>query len=359
MGFIFKGRSQNSETQTNEMIVDVLGKEERFELYNVIEFDSDRKRMSVIVRTPENDIILFCKGADTVIFERLMPGQNDIVAATNKQLELFAQDGTSVISVSFLGLRTLCLAYKKLSSDFYDDWSGRYYEAVTQVYSDGNARAKALDQLYNEVETNFVLLGATAIEDKLQEGVPECIKTLASAGIKIWVLTGDKMETAINIGFLCGLLKTADKEDQDVEADSSEMVLIQIKNATCDAELRQQINDALNRFWGDSLPDANIAVTVNSPSTKSSRRASSKREYALIVDGQSLKYALEDEEMKGKLLDLGCRCKAVICCRVSPLQKAKVVEMVKRGKKVMTLAIGDGANDVSMIQVCAYNSLHF
>ncbi len=197
-------------------------------------------------------------------------------------------------------------------------------------------RIKALEALNNEVEKDMILLGATAIEDRLQDGVPECITTLASAGIKIWVLTGDKVETAINVGFLCGLLKTTDANEE--ESSDADMVLIQVKDASSEEEIGKQLRRAKEKFF-------------NQPKTDNIFR----QEYALIIDGQSLKYALESEDMKAQLLDLGCRCKAVICCRVSPLQKAKVVELVKKGKQVMTLAIGDGANDVSMIQVIHYS----
>jgi phospholipid-translocating ATPase len=248
------------------------------------------------------------------------------------------------------------LAYKKLPNDFYENWAERYYKAVTQVYPDPSQRAKALEGLYNEVETGMVLLGATAIEDKLQDGVPECITALATAGIKIWVLTGDKIETAINIGFLCGLLKTTDTPEDMTDIANAEMILIQVKNASSEEELRAQLSSSMEQFFGEKMIQSGkevdnvpVAVTVMSPTPSARSRA--RRDYALIIDGQSLKFALENDDLKATLLDLGCRCKAVICCRVSPLQKAKVVDMVKRGKNVMTLAIGDGANDVSMIQV--------
>ena len=214
----------------------------------------------------------------------------------------------------------------------YEDWQTRYYEAMTQIYPDPYARAKAFESLNNEVEKDLVLLGATALEDKLQDGVPECITTLASAGIKIWVLTGDKMETAINVGFLCGLLKTTETAD-DLQGEDADMILIQVKHANGEDEVNRQMRTALDRFFG-----------------KGSGETIKRTEYALIIDGQSLKFAMDSEETRQLFLELGCRCKAVVCCRVSPLQKAKVVELVKREKGVMTLAIGDGANDVSMIQ---------
>ena len=359
MGYIFKRREQNSQTEQSEIIIEALGKEMRYTLLHVLEFDSDRKRMSVIVRTPsftpdkKGDVILFCKGADSIVFERLLPGQTEMVNKTTRHLEKFAQDGM-YFSVRMgnayccIGLRTLCLAYRKLPEEFYEQWSTRYFDTLTTVYPDQAMRVRALDVLNNEVETKLVLLGATAIEDKLQEGVPECITTLANAGIKIWVLTGDKIETAINVGFLCGLLKTTETIEDNPEAGDAEMVLIQVKNANTEDEIHRQLTGAMDKFFAGGKPIVS-PITSNRSGLKSP--SIRKQEYALIIDGQSLKFALESESMTALLLDLGCRCKAVVCCRVSPLQKAKVVEMVKRGKKVLTLAIGDGANDVSMIQV--------
>lgn len=341
-GFIFKGREHHPDTDENQMIVEVMGKELKFTLLNILEFDSDRKRMSVLVRPPtpkgskkelESDVIVFTKGADSIIFERLLEGQEKAIQNTEKCLEEFAQEG----------LRTLCLAYRKIPAKQYKEWQKRYFEASTQLYVDPAARTQAFEALNDEIERDLVLLGATAIEDKLQDGVPECITSLAAGGIKIWVLTGDKMETATNVGFLCGLLKTTetveDIENRDLE--DEEMILIQVKHGSSSEDVLSQFRRAIDRFFGGgSLSQSAI----------SGLDAKKKIEHALIIDGQSLKYALENEEAKTLFLRLGCRCKAVICCRVSPLQKAKVVELIKKEKGAMTLAIGDGDNDVSMIK---------
>jgi phospholipid-translocating ATPase len=196
-----------------------------------------------------------------------------------------------------------------LEEDEYNEWAKRYQVAFTSIEN----REERIELVCEEIEQNFTLLGGTAIEDKLQEGVPETIALLARAGIRIWVLTGDKVETAINIGFACNLL-------------TQEMLLIRISSAN-EEEAAVQLNEALEK------------VSENVEYQKC----------ALVIDGESLKFAL-DERCKGTLLELGTKCRAVICCRVSPKQKANVVSMVKKGLDVMTLAIGDGANDVSMIQ---------
>ncbi|KAG0735280.1 hypothetical protein G6F16_006939 [Rhizopus arrhizus] len=159
-------------------------------------------------------------------------------------------------------------------------------------------------------------MGGTAIEDRLQVGVPETIAELAKSGIKLWVLTGDKTETAINIGYACNLLTT-------------DMNLLILK--------------ADNRDETTSLLDKTLKEIAKEVENSEGSR------YALVIDGLTLKYALE-EKTRRTLLAIGMRCVSVICCRVSPKQKAEVVRLVKKELKVMTLAIGDGANDVSMIQ---------
>ncbi|OUM56786.1 hypothetical protein PIROE2DRAFT_49242, partial [Piromyces sp. E2] len=298
LGFTLLGRNQS------KLVLDVLGEEQVYEALQVIEFDSDRKRMSVIFRTPDNQIIVFCKGADSVIFERLAEGQDQIKEVTLNHLQRFASEG----------LRTLCLGYRVLDEEEFNNWHKRYKEASL---NDSEEAAQQIALLNDEVEHNFILIGATAIEDKLQDGVPECIETLSKAGIKIWVLTGDKLETAINIGFACNLL-------------NHNMQIIVIRGDD-EEDTYNQLVKALSSFWAEDGTDI------------------SGNPYSLVIDGQSLKHALEHRS-KALLLELSCRCKAVICCRVSPLQKAKVVSLVKKGLGAMCLAVGDGANDISMIQ---------
>lgn len=269
--------------------------------------------------------------------------------------------------LTVVGLRTLCLSYRILSEELFADWSTRYSKVAVTVFDDPNARTAALDVLHDEIESDLMLLGATAIEDRLQDGVPECIQVLSQAGIKIWVLTGDKVETAVNVGFLCGLLQNTKEVEEGGDVSNQSMVLIQVKNVQNIEDVTRQLQRAIARFFPpppeeSALPNSTRTTLTQDPVKHHDRHflngsngkstAPFKQEFALIIDGQALKYALENETTKELLLNLGCRCKSVICCRVSPLQKAKVVEMVRRGRNVLSLAIGDGANDVSMIQVC-------
>ncbi|KAJ3065340.1 hypothetical protein HDU98_011284 [Podochytrium sp. JEL0797] len=323
VGFVFKNRTITGLT------VDVLGEDEQSELLNVIEFNSTRKRMSVIVRRPAGEIVLYCKGADSVIYERLAKDQEAMKDITSEHLEEFAEDG----------LRTLCIAYALLSAEEYRKWAEEYNKAATSLED----REQKMDEVAEKIETKLILMGATAIEDKLQDGVPECIKTLLSAGIKLWVLTGDKMETAINIGLSCNLLR------KDMN-----LILIRGSNdASPDdeaGETKKQLAEALLKFFGvGEVSEASAATPRKSRFYKNIAQFSRSEPYALVIDGNALRYALQDDQ-KQLMLELGTRCAAVICCRVSPLQKAKVVELVKNSIQCMCLAIGDGANDVSMIQ---------
>ncbi|XP_047440774.1 probable phospholipid-transporting ATPase IA isoform X6 [Mugil cephalus] len=293
LGFVFSGRTPDS------VIVEMLGTEEKYELLHVLEFTSVRKRMSVIMRTPSGKIRLYCKGADTVIYDRLADSSR-YKEITLKHLEQFATEG----------LRTLCFAVADISESSYQQWHEIYHRACTSLQN----RALKLEESYELIEKNLQLLGATAIEDKLQDKVPETIETLMKADIKIWILTGDKQETAINIGHSCKLL-------------TKNMGMLVINEDTLD-RTRETLSHHCGML-GDALYKEN--------------------DFALIIDGKTLKYALTFG-VRQYFLDLALSCKAVICCRVSPLQKSEVVEMVKKQVKVITLAIGDGANDVGMIQ---------
>ncbi|KAJ6602154.1 calcium transporting ATPase [Mycena sp. CBHHK59/15] len=275
------------------VFVNIQGQSQQFDILNVCEFNSTRKRMSTVVRMPSGKIKIYCKGADT---------NQPYTEKTLVHLEDYATEG----------LRTLCLAYRDISEQEYRQWSAIYDQAAATI----NGRGDALDQAAELIEKELFLLGATAIEDKLQDGVPDTIHTLQMAGIKVWVLTGDRQETAINIGMSCRLI-----------SESMNMVIVNEESAH---ETKQFLDKRLSAI-------------------KNQRSTGDLEDLALIIDGKSLGFALE-KEMSKTFLELAIMCKAVICCRVSPLQKALVVKLVKKNQKAILLAIGDGANDVSMIQ---------
>ncbi|KAI0289421.1 hypothetical protein B0F90DRAFT_1812527 [Multifurca ochricompacta] len=309
VGFPFVSKSRE------KIDIEVMGQPESYILLKVLEFNSTRKRMSVIVRNPQGQIILYCKGADSVIYERLAEDHDlGLKDKTSKDMEAFANSG----------LRTLCIAYRLMSDEEYLEWS-RVYDAAASSIKD---RDEEIDQANSLVEHSLHVLGATALEDKLQEGVPEAIEKLHSAGIKLWILTGDKVQTAIEIAFSCNLLKN------DME--------IMILSADTIDGARVQIEAGLNK----------IASVLGPPSRDPSKRHFSsdvKASFAVVIDGDTLRYAL-DPALKPLFLNLGTQCETVVCCRVSPAQKALTVKLVKEGRDAMTLSIGDGANDVAMIQ---------
>lgn len=301
----------------NILTVDVLGKEYDFELLDVLDFNSDRKRMSVILKRPEpwNDIVLYCKGADNVISERLddKDQDGDIVDKTFEDVEAFSNNG----------LRTLMLSYRILDNSEYEKWKKEMDEASTS----SEKRSEKIAEIQEKIEVNLKLLGATGIEDKLQEGVPQCIEDLRKAGIKVWVLTGDKLETAINIGYASNLL-------------DGDMKLWTVRGSEDAKKVLQSLTETADQL-----------DKVQAEYEKDTENNRLPRENALIIEGSALTHVFETSESKEKLLDIAIRCKSVVCCRVSPLQKALVVQLVRKYHNVVTLAVGDGANDVSMIQV--------
>uniref|UniRef100_A0A8C4GYR7 Phospholipid-transporting ATPase n=1 Tax=Dicentrarchus labrax TaxID=13489 RepID=A0A8C4GYR7_DICLA len=300
-GFVFRSRTPETITAVE------MDRSVTYELLAVLDFNNVRKRMSVIVRSPEGKVTLFCKGADTIIFERLHPSCNKLKEITIGHLNEYAGDG----------LRTLALAYKDLDERYLEDWKQRHHEASTAM----EGREERLDELYEEIEKDLLLLGATAVEDKLQDGVPQTIEQLAKADIKIWVLTGDKQETAENIGYSCNMLREEMRDIFVVAANTAEGPSV--------------IKARAGLFWlqrTETVQDEKV-----------------DGDYGLVINGHSLAFALE-KNLQMELLRTACMCQTVICCRVTPLQKAQVVQLVKKYKQAVTLAIGDGANDVSMIK---------
>ncbi|XP_010266737.1 PREDICTED: phospholipid-transporting ATPase 1 [Nelumbo nucifera] len=302
------------ERTSGHIIIDVNGERQRFNVLGLHEFDSDRKRMSVIVGCPDNMVKVFVKGADTSMFG---------VIDRSLGLEVIRSTESHLHAYSSLGLRTLVVGMRELNVSEFEQWQSAYEKASTSLMG----RASLLRAVAGKVENNLCILGASGIEDKLQQGVPEAIESLKQAGIKVWVLTGDKQETAISIGYSCKLL-------------TSRMTQI-IINSTSKESCRKSLEDAKamsKHLLGISTQNGGSGVLPT------------KVPLALIIDGTSLVYVL-DSELEDELFQLATKCSVVLCCRVAPLQKAGIVALIKNRTDDMTLAIGDGANDVSMIQM--------
>uniref|UniRef100_UPI00358EBCD1 phospholipid-transporting ATPase IC-like n=1 Tax=Myxine glutinosa TaxID=7769 RepID=UPI00358EBCD1 len=333
-GFVFLERSQDT------VRISELGTQKEYKLHHILDFNSDRKRMSIIVRNPEGKLKLYCKGADTVILERLQK-DNPHREQTQEDLDVFANES----------LRTLCLATRDLSEEEYHKWYSQHFIPASTAIGE---RERRLGIAYELIEKDLVLLGATAIEDKLQDGVPETIAKLAEAKIKIWVLTGDKQETAENISFSCNLLRN------DMEILKNEDVSKMIQQSIRRKDPPSDQNQILNRSHKALIVTGNTLTTILSDKKsrfqlrrmKKKRRSgvSASEAAANDIEERQAKQQIEQlEERQRRFIELASECATVICCRVSPLQKAEVVKLVKKHKKAVTLAIGDGANDVNMI----------
>uniref|UniRef100_A0A8C6LSZ6 Phospholipid-transporting ATPase n=1 Tax=Nothobranchius furzeri TaxID=105023 RepID=A0A8C6LSZ6_NOTFU len=294
-----------------------------FEVLDTLTFDCTRKRMSVLVRHPvTRECVLYTKGADYAIMEllgtpyaeHLSGNQKDVAAVTQHHLDCYAKEG----------LRTLCVAKKVVSEDVYRSWLVDRKRAQASM----DNREQLIMETSVQLETDLTLLGATGIEDRLQESVPETTVALREAGIHVWVLTGDKPETAVNIGYACRLL-----EEEDLVINMScknklkHFYFIQL---TCTSILDCTLEE-VRRYEEDPC---NVDTTQN---------------IALVIDGNTVSMALSPD-LQDRFVDLAKRCRTVLCCRVTPLQKSEVVKLIREKLKVMTLAVGDGANDVNMIQ---------
>ncbi|GFY97169.1 ATPase E1-E2 type family protein [Actinidia rufa] len=258
--------------------------EREYKILNLLDFTSKRKRMSVIIRGEDGQILLLCKGADSIIFDRLAKNGKMFEEPTTKHLNDYGE----------AGLRTLALAYRKLDEAEYSAWNNEFLKAKTSI---GGDREAMLERVSDMMEKDLTLVGATAVEDKLQKGVPQCIDKLAQAGLKIWVLTGDKLETAINIGFACSLLRQGMKQ-----------ICITTNTDTSAQDSKEAVKE-------------NVVMQITNASQMIKLEKDPHAAFALIIDGKTLTYALEDD-LKHQFLNLAVGCSSVICCRVSPRQKA-------------------------------------
>ncbi|XP_017063689.1 phospholipid-transporting ATPase IF isoform X1 [Drosophila eugracilis] len=274
-------------------------KEETFQRLHVLEFTSDRKRMSVIVRDTDGKKWIYTKGAESYVFPLCANSSADLVSKTDAHISDFAR----------LGLRTLAIARRLIAEEEYQD----FLVELAQANSSLENRKQLSEECYSKIESNLDLLGATAVEDALQDDVADTLVSLQAAGIKIWVLTGDKVETALNIALSCG----------HIPPDAKKYFIIDCKN-------REEMLLHLNAL------DREIIFGIG-------------QECALLIDGKSLGVALS--EASTEFRDVAVKCTAVLCCRLSPLQKSEVVSLIKSSNEnYNTASIGDGANDVSMIQ---------
>lgn len=238
-------------------------------------------------------------GGTIEIDDDMVLNEQYVMEKTLQHIEEFSTDG----------LRTLMYAYRFMSKDEYANWHKLYQDARTSLYD----RQEKIEKVGEMIEHDFELAGATGIEDKLQKGVPEAIDKLRRANIRMWMLTGDKRETAINIGYACRLIK-----------DYSTVVV-----------LRSDEHDVAGK-----MAAAMVELDCNQVA-----------HCVVVIDGLTLSQIEKDETLLSLFIDLGVKADSVICCRASPAQKSNLVQLVRnKVRSAVTLAIGDGANDIAMIQ---------
>ena len=296
---------------------------QRFEKLRQIEFSSDRKRESVIVKEGST-YKMYTKGADSIIEERLDDSTpKEVLEKSRYYVNLFSAQG----------YRTLYLAMKVFKEEEWEDFSCELEQAEMDTFH----KKEKLDEIYQRIENGLTLIGSTIVEDKLQENVPEVIKELRQADIKIWMLTGDKLSTAYNIGLSCNLInkdiKTFFIEGIEKKVDEN----FNIINKEEQEEIILNFVKEYKHFQGEV---ENAFMHKNKTLLK----------FGILVDEKALLTITNNEEIANIFLEVAKEAVAVICCRVSPLQKSQVVKLMKNyDKKKITLAIGDGGNDVSMI----------
>uniref|UniRef100_A0A8C8ALW4 Phospholipid-transporting ATPase n=1 Tax=Otus sunia TaxID=257818 RepID=A0A8C8ALW4_9STRI len=246
-------------------------------------------------------LLLFCKGADSSIFPRV---QQEEIQQTKVHVDRNAMDG----------YRTLCVAFKELTQKEYDKIDRQLNEAKMALQD----REEKMAKVFEDAEADMHLIGATAVEDRLQEQSAETIEALHAAGMKVWVLTGDKMETAKSTCYACRLFQT-----------STELLELTAKMVGESERKEDRLHELLMEYHKKLIQD-----------------------YGLIIDGSTLSLILNPSQdssssnYKNIFLQICLKCTAVLCCRMAPLQKAQVFNT--KGSPI-TLSVGDGANDVSMI----------
>ncbi|KAI1173445.1 phospholipid-translocating P-type ATPase [Nemania sp. FL0916] len=398
MGYLLIDRPARSiklrvTNQSGEKVVQI------YEVLKVIEFSSSRKRMSIVVRMPDGRICVICKGADNVIMDRLRlsematatagevdrkarerrsmeaeramqrksmatprtshgrrssffrshsardskdlrrfsragkPENDETRTLRSEQMNLSDVDsddnGDGVVDESIAadeakvfercfkhiddyateGLRILLYGYRYIDNEEYETWNSTFQSATTSLVD----RQERIEQAAESIERDLELAGASAIEDKLQHGVPETIEKLRRANIKVWMLTGDKRETAINIARSANLAKSF-----------SEVYTLDATAADPQGTMRSIFLDLERGLVSHSV---------------------------LVIDGHTLSIVQKDKTLTTMFFELAVRIDSVICCRASPSQKADLVKGIRDANpSCVTLAIGDGANDIAMIQ---------
>ncbi|KAI8982002.1 phospholipid-translocating P-type ATPase [Mycotypha africana] len=279
----------NRDVNTIELRVDGTNQVLYFDVLNIFPFSSETKRMGIIVRNKQTQEITFYeKGADTVMAKIVQ--YNDWL---DEECDNMAREG----------LRTLVVAKKNLSEESYQEFTEKYHEAEVSL---DDRKAMKQEVVANLLEANLELLGLTGVEDKLQEGVKNTLEQMRNAGLRIWMLTGDKIETATCIAISSKLIS----RNQGIHT---------VARLKTSMEAADEIDNLRH-----------------------------KTDNCLVIDGESIQLCLDN--FIDEFIEIVTLLPVVVCCRCSPTQKAEITRLIKEYTKRRVLCIGDGGNDVSMIQ---------
>lgn len=284
--------------------VKIMNSIKEFEVIKVLEFSSDRKRMSIILKEGD-EYKVYIKGADSQIKRRL---KNDV------KKEVSSKCFNYVDIFSCLGYRTLLIGVKTVTESQIVEFLNNFTKASLSLVN----KAEAIERVCDQFENHFELLGATVVEDKLQDQVPETILEMRLAEIKLWMLTGDKLDTAYSISLSCNLTSVE--------------------------------NDDILIFYGEKDQNFEYFEGKYNEVQQHNASLSKKKNFSIIIDSIAIASVFKNPEYKFKFFSIAIKAISVVCCRISPMQKSEIVrEMKKFDKNSNTLAIGDGGNDVSMI----------
>jgi len=323
-GFKFIERTDTNFVKIENRYSRMTNNIEEVEVLHIFDWSPKRKRMSVLVKDPVTGIItLYCKGADSVVIPLLAENKEEenVVRMIGVDQEKFMEEG----------LRCLYVASRIIKDDFYRTWSKKYNTSrvdLRQLERKKRGEPNTIDDLIEDLEQQFSLLGCTAIEDRLQYGVSECVEELMAAGINIWMLTGDGQDTAVNSGLAAKVI---------LPPQHSVHCIFDRKAFKTKLEMRNAFKTHINTF-DSSLEDDGLNMM---------------KPWFLVIDGATLAIAMEDQAPEGMrylLTEICLRCRAVIGCRVSPSQKKELVQFVADQEGTVVLAVGDGANDMPMIR---------
>ncbi|KAI9095516.1 hypothetical protein DFS34DRAFT_643233 [Phlyctochytrium arcticum] len=263
-----------------------------FDILEIFPFTSETKRMGIVVREVSNgEITFYEKGADSIMAK---------LVVANDWLE------EECGNMAREGLRTLVFGRKRLSEELFSAFQSSYSRAKINIHERNESMTRIVKEF---LECDLELLGISGVEDKLQassEDVKYTLELLRNAGLRVWMLTGDKIETATCIAVSSKLV-------------SRNQAIHEIAQLNDPAKAADELNHL------QMHPDS-----------------------CLILDGESLQLFIQ--RYCEEFLEIATRLPTVVCCRCSPTQKAEVTRLIKSYTGLRTCAIGDGGNDVSMIQ---------